>query len=728
MLWTRLRRAFAALAMGALVFSAGCGACAIAQSPAAGRANPFLTASPLPFQAPPFDLIRDSDYQPAIEEGMRRQQAEIERIADNPAPPTFGNTIVAMEKSGSLLQRVTNVFNAITQANTDDTLQKVEAEEAPRLAAHQDAIYLNPRLFARVRAVYMHRASLDGTPEARQLVTIYYQQFVRAGAQLPAADQKKLRAINEQLSTLQTTFEQKLLAAGKAGALITARAADLAGLAPGEMAAAAQAAKARGLRDEWLIPLQNTTQQPSLASLSNRSVRHQLFDLSWNRAERGDANDTRETIETIARLRAQKAGLLGFPNFAAYALDDQMAKTPQAVEHFLGELVPPTVRQADAEAKTLQDLVRRDGRRLTLEPWDWEYYSEQERRAKYSVDDNEVKPYLLLDNVLQRGLFYAAHQLYGLTFKERKDLPVYQPDVRVFEVFDADGSPRGLVYFDFFKRDNKDGGAWMNVFVGQSKLLGTLPVVYNVENFAPPAPGQPALLTTDDVITMFHEFGHGLHELFADQDYPTLSGVNVANDFVEFPSQFNEHWALYPQVLEHYAINYRTGKPMPAALVARIKRAAGFNQGYVVGESLAAAELDLQWHMLPPTAPQQNADTFETAALTRVHMNLADVPPRYRSSYFLHIWANGYEAEYYSYLWTQMLCDDVFDWFVRHGGLTRANGQRFRNLILSRGHTEGYDEMFRSFYGKDPEIGPMLKYRGLISRSSKAAGASRARS
>jgi peptidyl-dipeptidase Dcp len=723
---TRLRRAVAALAMGALLFAAAFGACVIAKSPDTARVNPFLTASTLPFQAPPFDLIRDSDYQPAIEEGMKRQQAEIERIADNPAPPTFGNTIVAMEKSGSLLQRVTNVFTAITQANTDDTLQKVEAEEAPRLAAHQDAIYLNSRLFARVQAVYAQRASLAGTAEARQLVTVYYQQFVRAGARLPEADKAKLRAINEQLSTLQTAFEQKLLAAGKAGALITGREADLAGLAPAEIAAAAQAARARGIRDEWLIPLQNTTQQPDLAALKNRSVRRQLFDLSWNRAERGDANDTRETIETMAYLRAQKAGLLGFPDFAAYALDDQMAKTPQAVQHFLGELVPPTVRQADAEAKTLQDLIRRDGGRLTLEPWDWEYYSEQERRAKYNVADSEVKPYLLLDNVLQRGLFYAAHRLYGITFRERKDLPVYQPDVRVFEVFDTDGSPRGLVYFDFFKRDNKDGGAWMNTFVGQSKLLGTLPVVYNVENFAPPAPGQPALLTTDDVVTMFHEFGHGLHELFADQDYPTLSGVNVANDFVEFPSQFNEHWALYPPVLEHYAIHYRTGKPMPAALLARIKRAAGFNQGYVVGETLAAAELDMQWHMLPASAPKQDADSFETAALEKVHMDLKDVPPRYRSSYFLHIWANDYEAEYYSYLWTQMLCDDAFDWFVRHGGLTRANGQRFRDLILSRGHTEGYDEMFRAFYGKDPQIGPMLKYRGLTINTS--GGASRARS
>jgi peptidyl-dipeptidase Dcp len=722
---TCIRRASATLGTRALVvvfvvvlavapvFFAAAVASPAAKPPAANRANPFFAPSPLPFQAPPFNLIRDGDYQPAIEAGMRRQRAEIERIATNPAPPTFENTIVAMEKSGQLLERAMEAFNAVSQADTDDTLQKVQAEEAPRLAAHQDAIYLNPKLFARVEAIYAERARLAGRPEARQLVEVYYQQFVHAGAQLPDADKKKLRVINERLSTLETTFERKLLAATKAGALVTDRRSDLAGLTPAAVEAAAQAAATRGLEGKWIIPLQNTTQQPDLASLQNRSVRHELFELSWSRTERGDANDTRNTIATIAKLRAEKARLLGFPSYAAYALDDQMAKTPQAVERFLGELAPATVRQAQSEAQELQALIRRDGRRFTLAPWDWEYYAEQERRARYNVDENEVKPYFALDTVLQRGLFYAAHELYGITFKERKDLPVYQPEVRVFEVFDQDGAPLGLVYFDYFKRDNKAGGAWMDNFVGQSKLLGTLPVIYNVANFAKPAPGQPALLTFDDVTTMFHEFGHALHGLFADQIYPTLSGTNVARDFVEFPSQFNEHWALYPQVLEHYAVDYRTGKPMPAALIARIKRAAKFDQGYTIGETLAAAELDMQWHMLPASAPKQNVDAFETAALKKVHMDLADVPPRYRSSYFLHIWANGYQAGYYSYLWTQMLCDDAYDWFLQHGGLTRANGQRLRDLILSRGHTEGYREMFRAFYGKDPEIGPMLKSRGL---------------
>jgi len=709
----RLASAFAAGVFATTTILSTAVGAAPATAAATARANPFLAPSALPFQAPPFNLIRDGDYPPAIEEGMRRQRAEIDRIANDPAPPSFDNTIVAMERSGQMLERVMAVFNAVSQANTDDALQKVQAVEAPRLAAHQDAIYLNPRLFARVRAIYARRADLAHRPEAQQLVEVYYRQFVHAGAQLSAADKKVLRAINERLSSLETTFERKLLAATKAGALVIDRESDLAGLTPEAFAAAAQAAKARGLQGKWVIPLQNTTQQPDLASLERRAVRRELFERSWNRAERGDANDTRATIATIAKLRAEKARLLGFPSYAAYALGDQMAKTPQAVERFLGQLAPAAARAARSEARELQHLARRDEAAFTLEPWDWNYYADQERRAKYNLDDNEVKPYFVLDTVLERGVFYAAHELYGITFRERRDLPVYQPDVRVFEVFDDNGAPLGLVYFDYFKRDNKQGGAWMDNFVGQSKLLGTLPVIYNVANFTKPAPGQPALLTFDDVTTMFHEFGHALHGLFADELYPTLSGTNVARDFVEFPSQFNEHWALYPQVLAHYAIDYRSGKPMPAALVARIRRAAAFNQGYAVGETLSAAQLDMQWHMLPAGAPRQNPDAFETAALKRVHMDFEDVPPRYRSSYFLHIWANGYQAGYYSYLWTQMLCDDSFDWFLRHGGLTRANGRRFRDLILSRGHTEGYHEMFRAFYGKDPAIGPMLKYRGL---------------
>jgi peptidyl-dipeptidase Dcp len=447
--------------------------------------------------------------------------------------------------------------------------------------------------------------------------------------------------------------------------------------------------------------------------MTNRDTRHKLFDLSWTRAERGDANDTRAIVSRLAQLHAQQAALIGFDNFAAWKLQDQMAKTPAAVDHFLGQLVGPATSRARSEAADLQKLIDAQNGGFKLQPWDWEFYAEQVRKSKYNLDQSEIKPYFELNRVLTDGVFYAAHQLYGISFKERHDLPVYQKDVRVFEVTDKDGSALGLFYADYFARDNKSGGAWMDNFVGQSKLLETKPVVYNVANFAKPAPGQPALLTSDDVITMFHEFGHALHGLFANQEYPSLSGAQTARDFVEFPSQFNEYWALEPSVLAHYAIHYKTGKPIPQALAEKIIAARDFNAGYNMTELIAAAELDMQWHTLPATAPKQDVDAFEKAALARTHVNLPQVPPRYRSSYFLHIWANGYGAGYYAYLWTQMLADDTYAWFRAHGGLTRANGDRFRDTVLSRGNTRDYGEMFRSLTGHDPEIGPMLEYRGL---------------
>jgi peptidyl-dipeptidase Dcp len=681
--------------------------------PALARTNPFAAPSPLPFHAPQFDKIKDSDYQPAFEEGMKRQLAEVEKIANNPAPATFDNTIAAMEKSGQMLGRVEEVFFALTSANTNKTLQKVQAIEAPRLAAHHDTIYLNPRLFARVKKIYENRDKLTG-PEQKQLVKVYYDQFVRSGANLSDADKAKLRTLNKKLSSLETTFQKKLLAGTKAGGLVVSDKAKLAGLSPDAIAAAAGAAKARGLKGKWVLPLQNTTQQPALTNLTNRAVRKELFEDSWMRTERGDANDTRDTIATLAKLRAEKAALLGYKNYAAYVLENQMAKTPKAVLDFMGKMVPATRKKAAGEAGELQALINKDGKRIKLQPWDWELYAEKLRKAKYALDENQIKPYFKLDNVLKNGVFYAAHELYGLTFKERHDIPVYQKDVRVFTVYDKDGSELGLFYCDYFKRDNKGGGAWMSNFVEQSKLLGEKPVIYNVANFTKPAPGKPALLTFDDVTTMFHEFGHALHGFFADEIYPSISGTNVARDFVEFPSQFNEHWALNPKVFKHYAVNYKTGKAMPKALVEKIKKAAKFNQGYEFGELLAAAELDMQWHTLPASAPKQNVDKFETAALKRAGVNFADVPPRYRSSYFMHIWANGYAAGYYAYLWTEMLDDDAYHWFKTHGGLTRANGQRFRDMILSRGHTEDYGTMFRAFYGRDPEIGPMLEHRGLV--------------
>jgi peptidyl-dipeptidase Dcp len=703
----RLRRHL--LCAAALVALAASPSAYVAQAAAPG---PFDQPSTLPLQAPPFDRIKDSDYAPGFDAAMKANLAEIAKIANDPAAPTFDNTIVAMERSGQMLNRVQNAFSGVVGANTNDTLQKVQTDYAPKLAAFQDEINLNPKLFARVKAVYDSRDKITD-PEGRQLVTIYYQQFVHAGAMLSDADKAKLRDLNKKISILETAFQQKLLAATKTGALVVDNKAELAGLSDAEIATAAKAADERKLKGKFVIPLQNTTQQPSLTGLTDRATRQKLFENSWTRTERGDANDVRDTISTLAQLRAQKAQLLGYPNYSAYVLYDQMAKTPDTVEKFIAQMVPATAAKSEQEAKDIQAMIDKSGAHFDLKPWDWQHYSEQVRKARYDLDENALKPYFELNNVLKNGLFFAANQLYGLTFKERHDIPVYQPDVRVFDVMDKDGSQLGMVYFDYFKRDNKSGGAWMSVFVGQSKLLGSKPVVYNVANFPKPAAGQPALLTFDEVTTMFHEFGHALHGLFANERYPTLSGTNVARDFVEFPSQFNEHWALYPDVLKHYAVDYKTGKPMPQDLIDRIKKAATFNQGYELGELLAAASLDMQWHILPASTPRQNVDTFEPAALKASHTDFTFVPPRYRSSYFLHIWSNGYASGYYAYLWTEMLDDDAFAWFKAHGGMTRENGQRFRDLILSRGHTEDYGPMFRSFYGKDPEIGPMLEHRGL---------------
>jgi peptidyl-dipeptidase Dcp len=705
--WVKFVQIFAVLALAVPGITS-------AQNPETtfGPTNPFYASSTLPFQAPPFDKIKDSDYQPAIDAGMAQQMQEIDAIADASAAPTFDNTIVAMEKSGQLLSRVMEVFNCVTAANTDDDLQKVQEYEAPRLSEHEDAIYLNAKLFARIKAIYEGRASLHLDPESLKLIEYDYQQFVKAGANLSDADKEKLKKINSEDAKLENDFMTKLLAAAKAGAYATSDSAALAGLSEAQTAAAKQAAEGRK-QQGWLIPLQNTTQQPDLTFLTNRATRQELFEHSWNRAERGDANDTRSTIARLAQLRAQKAALLGYPNFAAWNLTDQMAKTPEAALHFVDALVPAATAKAASEAKDIQALINEQHGGFTLEPWDWEFYSEQVRKAKYDLDESQVKPYFELNNVLENGVFYAAHQLYGLSFKERHDLPVYQPDVRVFEVFDADSKPLALIYFDYFKRDNKNGGAWMDVLTTQSKLLGVLPVVYNVANFEKPAPGQPALLSFDDVTTMFHEFGHALHGMFADTQYPSLSGTQVARDYVEFPSQFNEHWASYPEVFEHYARHYKTNEPMPADLAAKIKKTRTFNQGYMLTEILAAAELDLQWHTLSTTEPLENPDTFEKDALEKTHLWISYVPSRYRSSYFLHIWANGYQAGYYAYLWTEMLDDDAFQWFEEHGGLTRANGDRFRRMVLSRGNTEDLATMYSDWLGAQPSIEPMLKFRGL---------------
>jgi len=678
---------------------------------AAAAANPFFSESTLPFHAPPFDKIKDSDYAPAIEEGMKNQLAEIDAIANNPAAPTFANTLEAMERSGALLTRVTKVFFNLTTANTSDTLQKIKADEVPKLTAHSDAIFLNAKLFARVKALYDTRDSLKLDPESHYLIERYFKAFVRAGALLSEADKETLRGLNQEEAKLTTKFEDDVLAETNNGAIVIDNKADLEGLSENDIAAAAELAKERKLDGKWVIALQNTTQQPAMTFLKNRALRERLFQASVSRGNHGGENDTKAIVARLAQLRPQRAKLLGYPDHATFTLDDQMAKTPQAAEQLLTGIVPAATTKIRNDAARMQKMIDAEKGGFILGPADWEYYAEKVRKAEYDLDDSQIKPYFELEHVLQDGVFFAANRLYGITFKERKDLPVYQPDVRVFEVIDANGKSLALFYADYFQRSNKDGGAWQDSFVDQSSLLGAQPVVINVTNFTKPPAGQPALLSFDDVTTMFHEFGHALHAMFSNIRYPMLG--SVSRDFVEFPSQFNEHWALDPTVFANYAKHYQSGKPMPQALVDKIKRSRTFNQGYAVTEYVSAALLDMAWHSLPADAPLQDVNAFEAAALKRFQVDLPQVPPRYHTTYFSHIWDGGYSAGYYAYLWSEVLDDDAFYWFKEHGGLTRANGQRFRDLVLSRGGTQDVATTFRNFRGRDPIVEPLLEERGL---------------
>lgn len=672
--------------------------------------NPFFNPSTLPFGVPDFAKIKDSDFMPAFERGMAIQLAEVDSIANNPEPPTFENTLVALEKTGQMLQRVNGVFGALASANTNDTLDDIQEKVAPRLAANRDAIVLNKKLFDRIETIYNQRDQLDLDPESARLLEVQYDNFVLAGARLSEDDQQKLKMLNEEEASLSARFSTRLVEATKEAALVVETAEALTGLSDAQIQAAADA----GEENTYRISLQNTTQQPALTSLTNRDTRRRLFVCSWSRAEQGGQNDTRELILRLAAIRAEQADLLGFKTYADWNLMNQMAKTSDAVLDFLNKLVPKATAKARAEAKILQQEIDAAQGEFELEPWDWNFYSEKVRKKNYDLDESQITPYLELWTVLEKGVFYAANQLYGLRFEQRDDIPVYDPDMRVYEVFDQDDSTIGLFYGDFFKRDNKSGGAWMNNMVPQSHLLGTQPVIYNVCNFSKPPKGEPALISFDDVTTLFHEFGHALHGFFADQKYPTLSGTNVARDFVEFPSQINEHWALDPKVLPNYARHYETGETIPKDLVDKIKKSSTFNQGYALTELLAAAHLDMQWHTLTTEDDVTNATDFEAHALKVTKLNLPVVPPRYRSSYFLHIWGHGYAAGYYAYLWTEMLDGDAYKWFQENGGLTRENGQRFRDRILSRGNTIDYDQMYRDFRGGDPQIEPMLEGRGLM--------------
>jgi peptidyl-dipeptidase Dcp len=675
--------------------------------------NPFLTPGDVPYGAPPFDRILDDHFLPAIEEGMRAHLGEVAAITSQAEPATFANTIEQLERSGDLLSRVLRVFFGKTGTYTNDRVQEIQAEVAPKLAAHNDAIVLDSRLYERIERVYSSRSGASLTPEQRHLVERYHLDFVRAGARLGEKDKETLRALNQEESTLTTEFQSRLLAANKAGAIVVDEIGQLVGMSEGDVAAAAQAAQERGLPGKFVLSLQNTTQQESLESLVLRDVRDRVYQSAIHRADRGDEHDTRELIRRLAQIRAERSALLGFPTTAAYVLDDQMAKTPEAAIGLLRDIAGTAVKKARDEASRMQTIADESGGGFRIAPWDWQFYAERVRRAEYELDEARIRPYFELNRVVHDGVFFAAGQLYGLTFVERHDIPKYHPDVRVYEVFDDDDTPVALFYTDFFRRDNKSGGAWMDSFVDQSRLLARKPVIYNVTNFVKPAAGLPALLSFDDVITLFHEFGHALHGMLSNVTYPTLTGTNVPRDFVEFPSQFNEHWALEPSVFANYARHHETGEPMPQELVDRIKKSRTFNQGFALTEYISAAMLDMAWHTLPAGAPLADVAAIEAEALARFREEIPEVPPRYYSTYFSHIWDGGYNAGYYAYLWAEVLDHDAYAWFKERGGMTRENGQLFREKILSRGGTADAAELYREFRGRDPIVDPLLAARGL---------------
>ncbi|HHA1769598.1 TPA: peptidyl-dipeptidase Dcp [Enterobacter ludwigii] len=673
--------------------------------------NPFFESSLLPYQAPRFDEINDGHYRPAFDEAIRQKRAEIDAIVAQTAAPDFNNTVLALEKSGAMLSRVSSVFFAMTSAHTNDDLQALEEQISTELAALANDIWLNDTLFSRVESVWQDCAALDA--ESRRLAEETYQHFVLAGARLNDAEKAELKALNTEAATLTSQFNQRLLAATKAGGLVVDYAHQLDGLSPDEIATAAHAAAEKGLNDRWLIPLLNTTQQPALSALRDRQTRENLFNAGWTRTQKGDENDTRALILRLTALRARQAKLLGFEDYASWSIADQMAKTPAAALAFMRGIVPAARTRATLEQADIQKVIDDEQAGFTVQAWDWAFYAERVRQAKYALDESQIKPYFALNTVLQDGVFWAASQLFGLRFVERFDIPVYHPDVRVWEIFDHTGEGMALFYGDFFARESKAGGAWMGNFVEQSYEFASRPVIYNVCNYQKPANGQTALISWDDVVTLFHEFGHTLHGLFASQRYASLSGTNTPRDFVEFPSQINEHWASHPQVFAHYARHYQTGEPMPEALRDKMLNATQFNKGYDMTELLSAALLDMNWHGI--SEPVDDVDAFEAAALHKEGLDLPAVPPRYRSSYFAHIFGGGYAAGYYAYLWTQMLADDGYQWFIEQGGLTRENGQKFRDAILSRGNSIDLAELYRNWRGHDPKIEPMLDNRGLSS-------------
>ena len=685
----------------------------IAPHPKALAANPLLAKSTLPFEYPVFDKIHNEDYAPAFATAMQLHDAEIKAIANNPAKPNFDNTIIALERAGQTLKRVGTIFFNQLGANTNPSLESLSGDLAPKLSAHQDAVFLNAKLFQRISSLVNQKVRLHLDAESERLLDRYYTDFVRAGARLSRSDKEKLTSLNAQLATMENKFNQNVLKETNASALIVNTKEELAGLSATEIDTAAAAAKAKGLEGKYVIPLMNTTGQPLLANLENRATRQALHEASVNRGSHGGDADNRAVTLTLARLRAERAELLGYPNFAAYSLEDETAKSPAAVNKMLSELAPAAVANAKKEAQELQKIIDSEHGGFELAAWDWAFYSERLHQQKFAFDDNQLRPYFEFDKVLQNGVFFAANQLYGITFKERKDLPVYQPTVRVFEVFDADGKSLALFIYDMYARDNKRGGAWMNNYVDQSGLFGSKPVIANHLNIPQPPAGEPTLLTPDEVKTAFHEFGHALHGMFSQVRYPRFSGTNVPRDFVEYPSQVNEMWAVWPEVLKNYAKHYQTGEAIPQDLVDKIVASGKFNQGYTTTEYIAATLLDQRWHQLSAHEIPTDTMKFEATALKESGVDFAPVPPRYRTPYFSHSFGGDYSAGYYAYLWSEVLDADTVEWFKEHGGLSRKNGDWFRQQLLSRGGSIDPMQSFRNFRGRDPQINPLLVRRGL---------------
>ncbi|PTX97830.1 M3 family metallopeptidase [Opitutus sp. ER46] len=720
----RLLLAPAALSTGVL---AACLLAAFIVAPGARAAssgdNPLLTRSPLPFEYPQFDRIKPEHFLPAYEITMAEHLRTIDAIANSPEAPTFENTIVALERSGQDFGRVSRTFGNLVGAHANDELRAVEKTMAPKLAAHGDAIRLNARLFTRIDAIYQQLPKLNLDAESARLVDRYYKDFVRAGAKLAEPDKEKLRQMNQELAALETTFAQNVQKESNAGAIIVTDKAQLAGMSAAEIAATEAAAKAAKKPGQYVINLVNTTGQPPVGSLENRALRQKIQEASLARCSRGGEFDNRAIISQIARLRAERSQLLGFQTYADFALAEQTAGSVATVNKLLSDLAVPAVANARREAADIQALIDADKGGFKVASWDWDFYSEKVRQARYKMDESQLKPYLEMNRVLTDGLFYAANKLYGLTFKERHDLPVYEPTVRVFDVFNADGSQLAIFLADYYARASKRGGAWMNAYMSQSGLLGTKPVIANHLNVPKPADGQPTLLTFDEVTTMFHEFGHALHGMFSDVRYPRFAGTQVPRDFVEFPSQVNEMWATWPEVVKHYAKHYQTGEPMPAALLEKLLATQKFNQGYKTTEYLAASLLDQAWHQLTP-AQVPNADgvlAFEAEALRKAGVDFAPVPPRYRSAYFVHVFRNGYSAGYYSYIWAEVLDADAVEWFKANGGLTRANGDHLRQTVLSRGGSAEAKTLYQSFAGREPSVKPLLQRRGLDAAADGAA-------